>query len=311
MKISLVFKAIILFLILLLLGSDIQLLAQTPPELRGNWKYRRQGLMNGNLVHTLFWNYGEVGGYPDEPSGCWPTPDRHYLDGIPIVISVEVENRDGDLIHPMETQYREFVDKSPQDVLWGFEPQPFWFNMDERENESPAMSADPTTWPADWLDQPADWNGFWNGYFGKGIFNAQLETFFVFDDDPDKEPNLKMSYYCDDRDSTRGGLGLVVKTRGFQWSQVLAEDCIFWLYNFTNESTHDYDKSYFTQYIDWGIGGTEGQSGTQNIGEYDVDLDIAFAYAPPGSRGDWGGAYQLRGLRLSREPRHIHRFSGQ
>ena len=286
MKITIISKAIILFLILLFVGNDIHLLAQTPIELRGDKKYRRRGLMNGNLVHTLFWNYCEVGDYPAEPSGCWPTPERHYLDDITLVVSVEVKNAAGNLIHPMETQYREFVDVSPEGVPWGFEPRPGWFNMDEGENKSPAMSNDPVSWPERWPDKPADWSGFWRGYFGKGIFNAQLETFFVFDDDPDKEVNLEMNYYCDDRDPTRGGLGLVVTARGFQWSQVLAEDCIFWLYNIYNESTHDYDKSYFTQYIDWGIGGVG--VGVQNIGEYDADLDIAFAYAPPGATG-YGG----------------------
>jgi hypothetical protein len=285
MKITIV-KTTILFLLLLVVGNELHLQAQTPAALRGDQKYRRRGLMNGNLVHTLFWNYCEVGSYPDDPSGCWPTPERHYLDDITLVVSVEVENADGELIHPMETQYREFVDKSPEDIPWGFEPRPFWFNMDEGENKSPAMSTNPTTWPDDWLDRPSDWNGFWNGYFGKGIFNAQLETFFVFDDDADKEPNVKMNYYCDDRDSTRGGLGLFVSARGFQWSQVLAEDCIFWLYNINNESTNDYSKSYFTQYIDWGIGGVGAD--VQNIGEYDVDLDIAFAYAPPGAVGVGG-----------------------
>jgi hypothetical protein len=276
---------LILVLILIELG-----LSQTPASLRGHRLYRRRGLMNGNLVSTLFWNYCEVGSYPDDPSCCWPKPDRHYCDDVTLVVSVEVENRDKVLIHPMETQYREFVDKSPEDVPWGFEPRPLWFNMDERENKSPAMSNNSVTWPEYWLDKPMSWAGYWNGYFGKGIFNADLETVFVFDDDADEEVNLKMNYYCDDRDTTRGGVGLVVKIRGFQWSQVLAEDCIFWLYDIKNESTHDYQKSYFTQYIDWGIGGVGGD--VQNIGEYDKDLDIAFAYGPPGAIGV-GGWYPI------------------
>ncbi|MCK4578812.1 MAG: hypothetical protein KAU50_08475, partial [Candidatus Marinimicrobia bacterium] len=301
MKITLLFKSIILLLMLLFVGNDFHLQAQAPIEFRGNKEYRRRGLMNGNLVHTLFWNYCEVGSYPDEPSGCWPTPEAHYLDDITLVVSVEVENRDGDLIHPMETQFREFVDVSDENVPWGFEARPFWFNMDEGENNSPAMSNNPVSWPVSWLDEP-EWSGFWNGYFGKGIFNAQLETFFVFDDDADKEVNLEMNYYCDDRDSTRGGLGLVVTARGFQWSQVLAEDCIFWLYNITNESTHDYKKSYFTQYIDWGIGGVQGQSGIPNIGEYDADLDIAFAYADPGAIGDGGWTIGYTGYAFLESP---------
>ncbi|MBU1873064.1 hypothetical protein KJ688_04945, partial [bacterium] len=232
------------FLFLLLVGiiglQEYALQAQTPASMRGHAKYRRRGLMNGNLVHTFFWNYCEVGSYPDDPSGCWPSPDRHYLDDITLVVSVEAVNGDSILIHPMETQFREFVDTSPEGVPWGFEAQPNWFNMDEGANKSPAMSNNPNTWPEYWLDKPLSWAGYWNGFFGKGIFNADLETVFVFDDNPDKEPNLEMNFYCDDLDSTRGGVGLVVKARGFQWSQVLAEDCIFWLYDITNESTHDY-----------------------------------------------------------------------
>jgi len=281
-------------LLLLLIGivgfQEHALQAQTPASMRGNQLYRRRGLMNGNLVHTFFWNYCEVGSYPDDPSGCWPSPDRHYLDDITLIVSVEALNDSGVLIHPMATQYREFVDVSPEGVPWGFEAQPNWFNTDQKANSSPAMSNNPITWPEYWPDQPS-WTGYWNGFFGKGIFNADLETMFVFDDSPDKEPNLHMNFYCDERDSTRGGVGLFVKARGFQWSQVLAEDCIFWLYDIKNESTHDYRKSYFSQYIDWGIGGVGGN--IQNIGEYDLDLDIAFAYGPPGAVGYPGNWYPI------------------
>jgi hypothetical protein len=277
-------KTVLIFLIIGILGiQEYSLQAQTPASMRGHRKYRRRGLMNGNLVHTLFWNYCEVGSYPDDPSGCWPSPERHYLDDITLIVSVETVNRDGEIIHPMETQYREFVDMSPEGVPWGFEARPHWFNMDEGSNTSPAMSNNSNTWPEYWLDKPLSWAGYWNGFFGKGILNADLETVFIFDDDQDKEPNVKMNFYCNSRDTTRGGIGIVVKARGFQWSQVLAEDCIFWLYDITNESTTDYLKSYFAQYIDWGIGGVGGN--VQNIGEYDLQLDIAFAYGPPGAVG--------------------------
>lgn len=274
--------------ILLLTFSFINVIsAQTPQELRGHRDYRRIGLMDGNLVKTLFKNYGEVTDYPNEPSANWPSLGKHYCDGVALIVSAEVENRVGDLIHPMETQYREFVDVSPEGVPWGFEPRPYWFNMDTKENRVPAMSNDPNSWPVNWLDKPSSWDGFWNGYFGKGIFNADLETVFVFDDDPDKEPNFEMNYYCDDSDTTRGGLGIWVKARGFQWSQVLAEDCIFWLYNITNESSHDYDRTFYAQYIDWGIGGVE--DGADDIGMYDTDLDIAYAYDTDGigTPGNW------------------------
>ncbi len=272
-------------LVIFLLASG--LFSQTQQYLRGNRLYRRIGTMDGNLVLTLFKNYGEVTDYPNEPSCNWPSFGRHYCDGVALIVSAEALNSDGEYVHPMETQYREFVDKSPDDVPWGFEPRPYWFNMDEKENKIPAMSNDSISWPDHWLDKSHSWDRYWNGYFGKGIFNADLETVFVFDDDPDKEPNLNMKFYCDENDSSRGGLGLWVKTRGFQWSQVLAEDCIFWLYNITNESTTDYEKTYYSQYVDWGVGGVE--DGADDVGEYDTYLDIAFAYDTDkyGTPGNW------------------------
>lgn len=264
-----------------------ELNAQTPRAFRGNSLYRRIGTMNGNLVITRYKNYGEVGDYPNEPSLNWPSYGRHYCDGVALIVSAEVHNGAGQLIHPMETQYREFVDTSPDGVPWGFEPRPFWFNVDPQENNIPAISNEPVSWPDGWPDRPASWDGYWNGYFGKGIFNADLETVFAFGDDPDKEPNLQMDYYADANDSTRGGLGLWVKARGFQWSHVLAEDCIFWLYNITNESTHDYHRTFYAQYLDWGVGGVE--DGADDIGEYDNELDIAFAYDTDGygTPGNW------------------------
>jgi hypothetical protein len=278
-------KKTLIFLALIMMMTD--LFAQTPIGYRGKKDYRRIGTMDGNLVLTRFKNYGEVTDYPNEPSCNWPSYGKHYCDGVAVVVSAEVQNNDGEVIHPMETQYREFVDKSPEDIPWGFEPRPFWFNMDAKENKIPAMSNEPLSWPEEWPDKNATWNGYWNGYFGKGIMNADMETIFVFDDNPDKEPNIHMNYYCDDDDSTRGGLGLIVKARGFQWSHVLAEDCIFWLYNIYNESTHDYEKTYYAQYLDWGVGGVE--DGADDIGEYDTNLDIAYAYDTDGygTPGNW------------------------
>ena len=279
-----------LLVVMILLVSLAELTAQTPIQFRGHNSYRRIGVMDGNLVLTRYKNYGEVTDYPNEPSCNWPSYGRHYCDGVALIVSAEAENGYGELVHPMETQYREFVDKSPNDVPWGFEPRPLWFNTDAQENSIPAISNEPISWPDAWPDRPASWDGYWNGYFGKGIFNADLETIFVFDDDPDKEFNREVAgynYWCDEHDSTRGGLGLWVKARGFQWSHVLAEDCIFWLYNLTNESTHDYEKMFYAQYLDWGVGGVE--DGADDIGEYDNTLDIAFAYDTDGygTPGNW------------------------
>ncbi len=279
-----------IFILFLLIGVQELTAQRTPDPNVGNVKLRRTGIMDGNLVRTIFINWGEIAHWPDSPSGEWPKGTGHqYVDGVALVVQGRTIDEDGNVIYPMETQYREFVDRGPEDQLWGWAPLPGYFNA---KGTRPAMSNDPSTWPDYWPDKADGWvnpnevrnefdddgNGlvddvvYWNGFFGKGVFNADLETYFVFDDDPDEEWN----FYPDANDPNRRGMGLEVAARFFQWSQVLAEDVIFAVYFITNEGTTTYDSTYFCFYIDWGIGGTDDSS--DDIGDYNTLLDIAWAW---------------------------------
>ncbi|NOZ74786.1 MAG: hypothetical protein GXO90_05330 [FCB group bacterium] len=259
---------------------------------KGDVRYTQWGIMDGNAVRTLYSNHAEVARWPDQPSGEWPKGSGHsYVDGVALVISASTFDTLGNRIHPMSTNYREFIDIDPiEKTPWGWGPLPGYSN--DRQS-SPARSDDPFTWPDVWPDKP-DWSGEWNGFFGRGIMNAEVETYFLCDDSPDKEWLYAHDetgagvFYPDRNDSTRGGLGMEIKARGFQWGHVLAQDVIFWLYEVTNESTTDYDSVYFSQYIDWGIGGTDDSGDDE--GGYNTFLDIAFAwdYNGLGQPGRWG-----------------------
>jgi hypothetical protein len=270
------------------------LLAQAPvgdPQ-KGDVRYTQWGILDGNAVRTLYANHAEVARWPDQPSGEWPKGTGHsYVDGVALVIAASAIDTTGHRIHPMSTNYREFIDIDPVDKTpWGWAPLPGYSNP---RQPYPARSDDPNTWPNVWADKP-EWSGEWNGYFGRGITNADVETYFVCDDSPDKEwlyahdESGRGVFYPDARDSTRGGLGFEVRVRGFQWSHVLAQDIIFWHYEIINESTTDYDSVYFSQYIDWGIGGTDDSGDDE--GGYNTYLDIAFAwdYNGLGQPGRWG-----------------------
>jgi hypothetical protein len=246
--------------------------------------------MDGNLVRTIFLNWGEISHWPDSPSGEWPKGTGHqYVDGVALVVQAKTKDNSGNTIYPMETQYREFVDRGPNDQLWGWGPVPGYFNI---KGTKPALSNDPSSWPDYWPDKADGWinpnevrndydddgNGltddvvFWNGFFGKGVFNADLETYFIFDDDPDEE----WDFYPDPSNPDRRGMGLEVAARYFQWSQVLAEDVIFAVYFITNEGQTTYDSTYYCFYIDWGVGGTDDSS--DDTGDYNTALDIAWAW---------------------------------
>jgi hypothetical protein len=296
-------KTLLCLTLFLIVCSGTHSLAQRIPDPNtGQQDLRRQGIMDGNLVRTIFINWGEIAHWPENPSGEWPKGTGHsYVDGVALVVQARAVDNNGQVIYPMETQYREFVDRGPSDELWGWAPVPGYFNISQK---SPAVSNDPLSWPNFWPDKPPDgWvnpneirndydddgNGliddlvYWNGFFGKGVLNADLETYFVFDDDPDEE----WDFFPDPSDTTRRGLGLEVAARLFQWTQVMAEDVIFAVYFITNEGQTDYDSTYYSFYIDWGVGGTDDSS--DDTGDYNTVLDIAWAwdFDGKGTPGDW------------------------
>ena len=274
---------------------------------------RKTGIMDGNLVRTLYINQGEVGQWPNQPSGEWPKGTGHsYLDGVCLLVGARVlvdVNGAPLFITPIETAYREHFDRDPvTGEPWGWEPVPGYLNP---SGDRPAVSNDPRSWPTLWpdavfvaLDQPsANWinqaevNGeagvdddrdgvidnftYWHGFFGRGVKNADLETYFVIDDSKDREwSRAPYNYYPIKDDSARGGLGLRVEVRGFQWSHVLAEDNIFWLYDIVNISDTTYNQSVFGFLTDVGIGGTN-DSGDDNAA-FDLLLDIAYGYDDDG-----------------------------
>lgn len=238
----------LIFVISLLITNLLFSQIHVPPDQRGNRKYRKEGIHNGNLVETLFYNFGEVGWWGRQPSGVWPKGSGHsYMDGITPVVVAKIKDANGNTIYKDEAGYRELMPISAQGVEQGWQPRPGYSNPNQ---DKIAMSDDPNSWPSSWPGLGSSWNGKWDGYFGKRA-NADQESFFVMDDNSDNRSN----FYPDSTDHTRRGLGLKMTVRGFQWSNVMAQNIIFWLYDVTNEGTTDYDKIIFGMYVDTGIGG--------------------------------------------------------
>jgi hypothetical protein len=266
----------------LLLEAGICLAQVTvvPQNMRGDRKYRKQGLHNGNLVETLFWNFGEVAWWGKQPSGVWPKGTMHsYMDGITPIVAAEVTDVHGNTIHMVEAGYRELMDVSPMGVERGFQPRPGYFNPDQ---DGIAMSDAAITWPDSWPNKDPNWNGKWNGYFGQRT-NADQESYFVMDDNSDDGHE----YYPDSVDHTRRGLGIRVEVRGFQWANVLAQDNIFWHYEITNECPQDYTKIVFGMYVDCGIGG-QNDSNDDNA-SYDKSVNLTYSWDSNNlGEGGWG-----------------------
>ena len=269
-----------LYLTVLLVLAQTSMAQGTYPY--GDKNYRRMGVHNGNQVATIFFNQGDVSGWPGwgyPPPRCeWPKGSGHEYSGEnSILVAAEVDNTRGETIHILSESSLDFdsTDKNAEMFQQGWEPLPGYFNPYQ---DSPAMSHKPETWPDFWPDKmdqdDPGWPGTWNGYFGKGVMQADQESYFVMDDNANNE----FDFYPDANDSNRCGLGLLVKARGLQWSHVLAEDCIFWLYDITNIGTYDHEKVVFGEVFDSFMGGFGDEHDDNASFDQTGDMDITYSW---------------------------------
>ena len=325
-----------------------------PPEYRGTEAGGTvaRGILDGNLIETNFRNHGELARWNDNPWGIWPrgVGGRH-IDGIAVVVAGLVRGeRDkwshlrpewaglpDTLLNPVSINYRDAGRKiGPNGNIWGWLPlglgsEPGFHNglrvnpITGAREPNPALSDDPTTWPAFWPDkleeEDAGWANdeadndpnvaAWNGAFGKGIFQADLESYYVMDDYSDHEYLIDPAtgqpysqhgvYYPDPADSTKGGMGLQMAVRIFQWANVLAEDTMFLIYRITNTGQTDHGNQeiagddresglWFTQFVDYGLGFEEGDENAA----FNPQLDIAYGYDQDGiGTREVGSSYAL------------------
>jgi hypothetical protein len=257
-------------------------------------QYRQWAIMNGNQVMTVFGNWGVIG-QPQEQGhrGAWKYPNNGYLGDVSPLVGAEVKYdsvyKNGQWVHTPNSVFHEVVtcpvnrptlltDTDPvTGKYWTFEPENGYYNP-SRQPTKVAMSDDKSSWPPTWPDKMQDqkdpgWAGSWNGYFGKNRKNADLETYFVMDDNNDERfsspsNNPKgIQFQPNAMDPTRKGLGFVMSVRAMQWSQFLAKDNIFWLYEITNTGTTNYDRAVFGMLVGTYVGVTS----TEDYGEYNDD----------------------------------------
>ncbi|MBN1542113.1 hypothetical protein JW992_08180 [candidate division KSB1 bacterium] len=258
------------------------LVAGTGPAFAQNSgaNFRRYAIMRGNLVKTVFGNWGVIGQPAERGSrGAWIYDNNGYVGDVSLLVGAEVES-DGQTFHsvvicPVNRPTSQHENQSGK--YWAFEPVAGYFNPNALG--LPLYSA-PETWPTFWPDKLQDpldpgWRGSWNGFFGKST-TASEECYFVMDDNNDEEFNhvanndLNVAFKPDDNNPNRNGLGLEVKVRGMQWNDFLAQDCIFWLYEITNTGTTDYSKVTFGMLVGTYVGVTS----TEDYGEYNDDYSF-------------------------------------
>ena len=275
------------FWLLLLAGTMLsssatgQIIAHAPSDFRGDVNYRRNSNVDGNNIRTTIFNSGYSGDPSNRPDYIeyeWPkNTNRIYIALVDILLGGEVTGNDGQTTYLVEVPTGR---TDPNGNSWNIEPVPGF--IDPQQSEI-ARSDKPTSWPTaaqhGWRDKRSDlidpgWVGSWNGFFGKNIFNADQEFYYVTSDDIYK----RQPYTPDTTDRTRGGLGLIMDVRTLAWSQVLINDIVFFMHDIKNDGTKTIGKTVFLMFVaDW-VGG-------DNPDDYPyVDLQTATTFLTDVSR---------------------------
>lgn len=309
---------------LLLLFTSADLIAQLRVTERGTPNFRKVGVHRGNQVRTVFSNYGVIAQPGSEgPRGAWKFDANGYVGDVSPVVGIRLPLRDygrdssGTRIFDgiIDTVYSVVI--TPVDRPGGgeggggksytFEPIPGFADpvLDE-VGKGVAMSHLTETWPPQWLDYP-DWaysgdpiiiDGIdktpavdWNGFFGRGQLNADQESYFWMDDFNDEENFQIQGFLPDANDLSRKGHALQVSVRGFQWSNFLAQDVLFWLYNIKNDGTETYDQATFGTLVGTYVG-VEAPEYNDDASFFNVRESITYTwdfdnYISPSANPKW------------------------
>jgi len=253
---------------------------------RGNYVNTKSGILDGNNIRVQFYNFGEFADWFGRPTASfeWPAGSGHnYVDGTAFIVQASVKDRNGAVIHPLETNYNNYTRiDTPTAITYG------WWPLYGYANQSqyiPSISSMPQNWPPHWPGKTSNWDGQWNGYFGKGVKTGLTETYYIMDDNSDR-------YYLpvfqpDSSDSTRGGLGIECTVRALQWNAPKAADILFVQYELLNKGTTQYDSMFTALYVDFSIGGHDNSSNNLAAVVPSMNLFVAYASDTVGLPFNW------------------------
>ncbi len=235
---------------------------------------RKYYIMNGNNVLCQVWNYGGIGaglggeGLREKLDMVWR--DVPYIFQFSPFVGASVPSDQDPNVRlkiisdgMYDYSYAGLRDEDPvTGFKWTFQPLPGYADPNQEFMASnPAFDSDhdgkPDSWPREWYHEALG-EYVWPGYLTVGENNADLEVYWAMDDRDNLEfirDTLAYKYHPYLNDPTRGGLGVSVDARAFQWSNSLAANALFFVWTITNVSDKDLDSVLFGIYGDPDIGG--------------------------------------------------------
>lgn len=224
---------------------------------------RKSVIMTNNNISVFVSNYGGIGpGYGGFTTERFYWKNLSYVFQFSPVVGASVPDPDNSsnrlhIISDAVWDYpslREINPENPNE-LWNINPLPGYADPDqEKVASNPDVDSDgdgkPDSWPTEWYN-PNLGEYLWPPFLTESATQPALEVFWVMDDRDNKE----FSYQPFTYDPTRGGIGVEISARAFQWDEFGLDNSIFFIYDITNVSDKDLDTVFFGMYGDADIGG--------------------------------------------------------
>ena len=230
-------------------------------KVNGEKKSIKESIINGNNITTILYNYGSI---------CKPNTLGNIADLVweglgygfefgPLA-AAEVMGDSGKVL---QISSDSFVLTTQGDyntdgtLKWGWLPKSGYVDNTEGQNEIARLGigdedgdGKPDSWPEKWYN-PDLGKYLWPAFLGDAASAPDEEVFYVVDD----YTNAEFAYTPSPSNPDMKGLGLDMEVRVLQFSNPLADDIMFLVYQITNASEKNIDRAYFGMHGDPHVGG--------------------------------------------------------
>lgn len=230
-------------------------------KVNGDKNSIKESIINGNNITTVLFNYGSI---------CKP----NYLGNVGDLVwnglgygfefgPLAAAEVIGDSGQVLQISSDSFVLTTQGDyntdgtLKWGWLPKSGYADDTEGQNEIARLGigdedgdGKPDSWPERWYN--ADLGKYlWPAFLGDEASAPDEEVYYVVDD----YTNAEFPYTPSQSNPDMKGLGLDMEVRVIQFSNALADDIMFLVYQITNASENKLEKAYFGMHGDPHVGG--------------------------------------------------------
>ncbi len=226
----------------------------------------KESIINGNNITTILFNYGSI---------CAPNRLGNIADLVwnglgygfefgPLA-AAEVMGDSGAVVQIVSDSFvRTFQGdyNIGGSLKWGWLPKNGYVDNTEGQNEIARLGigdlngdGKPDSWPERWYS-PEIGKYVWPAFLGDEASAPDEEVYYVVDD----WTNAEFPYTPSPSKPEMRGLGLDMEVRVIQFSNPLADDIMFLVYQITNASEKTLERAYFGMHGDPHVGGPSDYS---------------------------------------------------